>query len=287
MQDLRSCKVKRAGKSTVFENLKKISIPSPNNTQDSPLSINFVGETICDEKFNIKRENSDLTSLEYIVDGCGTLEINGQVLHPKKGDVFFLPTGSKHHYYSQKQNGWHKYFISFYGKMADALIDCYLPKDTYLFEGYFLESNFRRVFDIAFNTESLSQAEQLLGIELFKIFSAIHDKRTVEQLDFADKIKRNIDNHLDEEFNLDALCSYMNYSKNHLINIFSEKFGKTPYQYYLECKINLAKYYLLNTNMRISEIASALSYSNSQYFSICFKKMTGYSPRNYRYNAKM
>ncbi len=271
----------------MFENLKKISVPIPGEHSKKPLSINLVGETICDEKFNIKRESSDLISLEYIVDGYGTLEINGQVLKPEKGDVFFLPMGSRHHYFSQRENGWHKYFISFYGKMADALIENYLPEDTYLFKGVFLEKNFRRVFDIAFNTESLSETEQLLGVELFKIFSSLYEKRTMDQLDFADKIKRNIENHLDDEFNLDALCSYMNYSKNHIINVFSDKFGKTPYQYYLECKINLAKDYLLNTNLTISEIASALSYSNPQYFSLCFKKMTGYSPRNYRINAKM
>ncbi len=271
----------------MFENLKKISIPSADHAEEKPLSVNFVGETLCDEKFDIRRENSDLTSLEYIVDGHGTLEINGQVLYPEKGDVFFLPNGSRHHYYSQSQNGWHKYFISFYGKMADALIENYLPENTYLFKGCFLEKNFSRMFDIAFNTESLSDAEQLLGVELFKIFSALHERRTVDQLDLADKIKRNIDNHLYDEFNLDALCMYMNYSKNHIINIFSEKYGKTPYQYYIDAKINLAKDFLLNTNMMISEIASALSYTNSQYFSICFKKITGYSPRSFRQNAKM
>lgn len=272
---------------TVFENIKRISIPTPDKINLNPLSINFVGETLCDEKFDISRDCSDLTSFEYIVDGYGTLEINGKVFHPKKGDIFFLPMGSKHHYYSQKENGWHKYFISFYGKLADALIENYLPADTYIFEGCFLEKNFRHIFDIAFNTEDLAEAEQLLRVELFKIFSAIYEKKAVGQLDFAERIKRNIDNHLDDEFNLDALCSYMNYSKNHIINVFSEKFGKTPYQYYLECKINLAKYYLLNTNMRVTEIAYALSYSNPQYFSICFKKFTGYSPRDFRLNAKM
>lgn len=185
------------------------------------------------------------------------------------------------------ENGWHKYFISFYGKVADALIENYLPENTYLFKGVFLEKIFQRAFDIAFHTESLSEAEQLLGIELFKIFSSLYEKKTTEQLDFADKMKRNIENPLDDEFNLDALCGYMNYSKNHIINVFSEKFGKTPYRYYLECKISLAKDYLLHTNLTISEISTALSYSNPQYFSLCFKKMTGFSPLNFRLNAKM
>lgn len=271
----------------MFENIKKIAVPRQQNEEQRPLSVNFVGETVCDDKFDIKRECSDLMSLEYIVEGRGTLEINGQVLHPEKGDVFFLPYGSRHHYYSNSKNGWRKYFISFYGKMADALVENYLPKNTYLFKGCFLEKNFSRIFDLAFNTESLSDAEYLICIELFKLFSALYERKTVEQLDLADKIKRSIDDHLYDEFNLDALCGYMNYSKNHIINIFSEKFGKTPYQYYLEAKISLAKEYLLNTNLSVSEISAAPSYSNSQYFSICFKKFTGYSPRNFRANAKM
>ncbi len=268
----------------MFENMKKMSLHS--GAAQKPLSINFVGETICDEKFDIMRDCSDLMSLEYIADGCGTLRINGQELHPEKGDVFFLPIGSRHHYYSQKENGWHKYFVSFYGDMADALVEYYLPKDTYLFKDCFLEKNFSRIFDIAFNTESLLDAEQLIAVELFRIFNALHERKRIEQLDLADRIKRSIDDHLYEEFNLDALCGYMNYSKNHIINIFSSKFKKTPYRYYLEAKTALAKDYLLNTNLSINEIASALAYSNSQYFSICFKKMTGYSPRNFRANAK-
>lgn len=154
----------------MFENIKKIAVPRQQNEEQRPLSVNFVGETVCDDKFDIKRECSDLMSLEYIVEGRGTLEINGQVLHPEKGDVFFLPYGSRHHYYSNSKNGWRKYFISFYGKMADALVENYLPKNTYLFKGCFLEKNFSRIFDLAFNTESLSDAEYLICIELLSSF---------------------------------------------------------------------------------------------------------------------
>lgn len=65
-----------------------------------PLEVRFVGETVCDGKYRISRPCSDLNSLEYIVDGTGTLEINGQVLHPKAGDVFLLTEGSRHTYYA-------------------------------------------------------------------------------------------------------------------------------------------------------------------------------------------
>lgn len=267
----------------MYENIKKFAY----DNGEYPLGIHFVGETVCDEKFLIERSKSDLNSLEYIVEGTGTLEINGQVLHPKKGDIFFISEGSRHKYYSQRENGWHKYFISFYGPVADALIKYYLPDNTYLFENCFAEKIFQRIFDIAFNSTDIAASRTKLAVELFKVFNYIRDRSITENEDFADKIKRNIENHLDEEFNLNDLCRSMNYSKNHIINIFSKKFNMTPYQYYISCKIELAKDYLMNTNLTIAEISNALSYSDQQYFSYCFKKATGYSPRSFRNNTRV
>lgn len=267
----------------MFENIKNFTY----DNGDFPLGIRFVGETVCDEKFVIERSKSDLNAFEYIMEGTGTLEINGQILHPKKGDIFFISEGSRHKYYSQNENGWHKYFISFYGPVAQELIKYYLPKDTYLFENCFMEKSFQRIFDIAFNSDDLSMARTKLSVEIFKIFNYIRDRNVTESEDFADKIKRNIENHIGEEFNLDDLCGYMNYSKNHIINLFSKKFNMTPYQYYINCKIDMAKNYLINTNLTIAEIANALSYSDQQYFSYCFKKATGFSPRSYRNNTRV
>ncbi|HBA93640.1 MAG TPA: hypothetical protein DCZ02_03380 [Ruminococcaceae bacterium] len=91
-----------------------------------------------------------------------------------------------------------------------------------------------------------------------------------------------IDNSTTEEFNLDKLCEQINYSKNHIINIFSNKFDMTPYKYYKNSKIALAKEYLINTKMTVGEIASVLSFGDQQYFSYSFKKETGFSPKKYR-----
>lgn len=80
---------KKGRKITMYENMKILSCFDGYYTGDEPFGIRFVGETLCDDEFIIERPCSDLASFEYIVDGCGTLEINGQVLHPKKGDIFF------------------------------------------------------------------------------------------------------------------------------------------------------------------------------------------------------
>lgn len=104
-----------------------------NNTND-PLKLDIVGETYCDKTFSIERANSDLNALEFIIDGKGTLDINGHHLVPQKSDIFFLKVGSKHKYKSDSVNPWHKLWIVFTGDFADSLINCYLPEDTYLFK---------------------------------------------------------------------------------------------------------------------------------------------------------
>ena len=76
----------------MYENIKLFA------ESGRPLEVRFVGETVCDGKYRISRSCSDLNSLEYIVDGAGTLEINGQVLYPKAGDVFLLTEGSHNTY---------------------------------------------------------------------------------------------------------------------------------------------------------------------------------------------
>lgn len=267
----------------MYENLMKLSYSGG----DEPLGIRFVGETVCDDEFMIERSCSDLTSFEYIVDGYGTLEINGQILHPKKGDIFFINEGSRHKYYSQKENGWHKYFISFYGPVARELIMHYLPKDTYLFENCYLENTFSHIFNLAVNNTDIQTAQNKLSVEVFKIFNFLRCRTIMENKDLADKIKSYVENHLNDDFNLENLCNELNYSKNHLINIFSKKYSVTPYQYYINCKISLAKEYLSNTNKSISEIANTLAYSDQQYFSYCFKKATGISPGKYRNHTKI
>ena len=66
--------------------------------------------------------------------------------------------------------------------------------------------------------------------------------------------------------------------QNHIINRFSAKFGVTPYQYYKSCRLQIAKDYLINTQMTVSEIADALSYTDAQYFSMPLSREPGVRP---------
>lgn len=58
----------------------------------------------------------------------------------------------------------------------------------------------------------------------------------------------------------------INYSKNYIINIFKEKYGKTPYQYFLERKTETAKAYLAHSNLSVGEIAKNYNIPTNSIF---------------------
>ncbi len=251
--------------------------------EGDPFGINFVGKSICDDKFYTERADSDVMSLEYIVDGEGTLEINGQVLHPGARDVFLLTEGSCHKYYTDKNNPWRKYFVSFQGPLAHKLKELYLPYNTYLFKDCDVADMFEKIFNVAFDdTLSYEDINREITIEIVKIILFIYSRKTEASEDLAEKIKNKIDYLVEGEFSLDDIAKSLSYSKNHIINTFRDKYKKTPYQYYMEAKIEIAKRYLRQTSCSISDISANLSFSDPQYFSSSFKKLVGVSPREYR-----
>lgn len=121
-----------------------------------------------------------------------------------------------------------------------------------------------------------------ITVLLIEIFMYIHNRNLLDNKDLPHIIKSKLDDAVETNFNLDDLCKNINYSKNYIINIFKEKYGKTPYQYFLERKTETAKAYLAHSNLSVGEIAKKLQYTDQQYFSANFKKITGYSPLAYR-----
>lgn len=257
-------------------------------TDHQPLGVWFLGETLCAENLMIERECSNLMSLEYIASGSGTLEINGQTLHPKAGDVFLLTKGSRHRYYADTRDPWHKYFVVFTGPVAFSFLDHYLPEDTYLFPRFELEAPFKRIVELGFDpTLEYQEMADAVSIELMKVFVTIHSRSIADREELPDRIKKRIDYYVEHCFSLEALCADFHYSKNHIINLFKSKYHQTPYQYYMHAKMETAKRYLTESSMSIAEIAERLSFSDQQYFAAALRKATGYSPKEYRRLTKL
>ena len=250
----------------------------------NPLNVMVIGKTTCEnEPYRVERDNSRIYAIEYMAKGRETLEINGKSYSPSENDAILLKKYSRHTYFAPKGERLEKVWVVFDGPLAESLIAAYLPEDEYCFPDCDLRPFFDEIFEIDRRYGGdYGTMTDALSVVLLKIF--IHIKNRFSELDRdpALAIRQFLDANIEKALTMDDLCDRFNYSKNHLINLFSSKYGTTPYRYFTEKKMNVAKLYLANTRYPIGAIADLLAFSDQNYFSSEFKKRMGMSPSQYR-----
>jgi AraC-like DNA-binding protein len=91
-----------------------------------------------------------------------------------------------------------------------------------------------------------------------------------------------INRHVNEPIEIDELVKLTKWEKHHFSRMFNKYVGLTPYQYILNRKIDYSKSLLIETNNQIIDIAFGLGFNSHTNFSVRFKKITGYTPENFR-----
>ncbi len=75
-------------------------------------------------------------------------------------------------------------------------------------------------------------------------------------------------------------------NRSYLSRLYKNKTGKNLFDAILHRRIEAAKQYLVNTDMKTYEISEAVGVEDAGYFSKIFKRMTGCSPKEYRKREK-
>ena len=91
-----------------------------------------------------------------------------------------------------------------------------------------------------------------------------------------------IQDHLQENISLAEVAEHINISKNYLSDLFRKELDVTFVNFVTHLRIEKAKHYLAETDMKMYEISSAVGYPDSAYFSTLFKKHTGKTLSEFR-----
>ena len=81
---------------------------------------------------------------------------------------------------------------------------------------------------------------------------------------------------------LEELAAFCGYSKNHLIRIFKEETGQTPFAYITNLRMSYACKLLENSTMTINEISENSGFGNYINFYKAFKKQLCMTPEEWR-----
>lgn len=86
----------------------------------------------------------------------------------------------------------------------------------------------------------------------------------------------------DPDVSLESTAAEASMSVSHFSRVFSKVMGQTYTDYVIGRRIGMAKEYLMNSDLRSSEIGFKVGYKDPHYFSATFKKETGMTPTEYR-----
>ena len=91
-----------------------------------------------------------------------------------------------------------------------------------------------------------------------------------------------INTHLGDEDVVEHAVMLSGYSPGHFARLFRKETGCSTYRYLRDKRLEVAKYMLANTRMKIIDIALELGFASHQDFSRVFKCRLGQSPSAYR-----
>jgi AraC-like DNA-binding protein len=94
-----------------------------------------------------------------------------------------------------------------------------------------------------------------------------------------------IDSHFGEAIELDNIADEAYFSKFHFIRLFKNIYGRTPYQYLMNVRIEKAKE-LLQKDNTVTDACLAVGFESITSFTALFKRYTQTTPADYQLQFK-
>lgn len=120
-------------------------------------------------------------------------------------------------------------------------------------------------------------------IGLLSDFYAVGDAPDREELMRLGNVISYIERNYTKELTLESLAKRASMSPSTLHRAFTTALGESPINYLISVRLAKAKEMLISSTLSISEISMRTGFRDSNYFSRIFKKRTGKSPREYRF----
>lgn len=115
-----------------------------------------------------------------------------------------------------------------------------------------------------------------------EIAKAYKELRVQLEPDTMLQIKQYIQKNAHEDISLEMVAEQVRLSPHYVSRMFKEQVGTNYIDYLTECRIERAKSLLCDPEKSLKEITFEIGYSDPNYFSRVFKKMTDLSPTEYR-----
>ncbi len=233
--------------------------------------------------------------LFYCVDGEGWYELDKQRYVVKANEFFILPQHRKHAYGSSTNHPWTIYWIHFGGEALPQFNKT--PAVVQHFKPSYIKNNgdilpiFDKIYktlELGYSTDNLLFANMCLShfLALFIYNAKYYIQTETDKVDFIDSAILYMQEQLLKNISLSDLSKKYNYSVSRFSNLFKQKTGYAPIDYFLQMKMQKACQQLDFTSDSIKSIAYEMGFDDPYYFSKRFRTVIGVSPKKYRLMKK-
>ena len=125
--------------------------------------------------------------------------------------------------------------------------------------------------ELLFNLVNVYRSSEQKGSDIFN-----------NSLEMVDEIILYLNSNYASKITIRELCSFFNTNRTTIQKQFHNATGQSIMTYLISLRVKLATLMLKDTGLTISEIVERLGFSDNAHFDKMFKKLTGYSPNEYR-----
>lgn len=98
----------------------------------------------------------------------------------------------------------------------------------------------------------------------------------------ARKVREYIDGHLTGQVRVADLCALIQRSESHFSRAFKRTFGESPHAFVLRRRLELAAYYMMQTDASLSDISLRCGFTDQAHLCKQFRQITGQTPAAWR-----
>ena len=282
----------------------RIEIPKPvlkSKVANDPLLKNLYIHSLgyypkAEGHYTVRKKGFAENFLFYCVDGHGWYKLGDKEFKVGPNEFFILPKDIEHAYGSDEKDPWTIYWVNFGGDILSFFNDINVVKQN--FKPNYIKSNseifsmFTRMFktlELGYSTDNLIFANMCLYqyISLFVYNGRYNADVKTEQMDVVDNAIVYMQKNIMGNISLEELSKSNNYSVSRFSNLFKQKTGYAPIDYFIQMKMQKASQELDFSTRSVKDIAYSLGFEDPYYFSRRFRKIIGVSPTKYRLIKKV
>jgi AraC-like DNA-binding protein len=202
-----------------------------------------------------------------------------------------LPQNTEHAYGSDLDHPWSIYWIHFGGDSLRELNKMQVVQNH--FKPHHVKNNgdivslFAKIYktlELGYSIDNLLFANMCLSefLTLFIYNSRHYETAANDKIDCVDSAILYMQEHINDNISLGDLSNQYNYSVSRFSNLFKQKTGYAPIDYFVQMKMQKACQQLNFTTRSVKDIAFSMGFDDPYYFSKRFRTVIGMSPKKYR-----